>query len=160
MRSQIPSRAPREISATIQEAFRQAVSLHQQGRLAEAELIYQDILRQEPAFFEALHLLGVVALQTRKTQESVELITKAIARNPNLDLLITVDTSTAHLAGALGKPVWILNRFDTCWRWLLERTDSPWYPTAKLYRQEKGEDWDNVVERVKTDLADFQPGAA
>ena len=156
----MPSRAPREISATIQEAFRQAVSLHQQGRLAEAELIYQDILRQEPAFFEALHLLGVVALQTRKTQESVELITKAIARNPNLDLLITVDTSTAHLAGALGKPVWILNRFDTCWRWLLERTDSPWYPTAKLYRQEKGEDWDSVIQRVKTDLAGFQPGAA
>lgn len=78
----------------------------------------------------------------------------------NLDLLITVDTSTAHLAGALGKPVWILNRFDTCWRWLLERTDSPWYPTAKLYRQEKGEDWAHVIQRVKKDLASFQRGAA
>lgn len=44
----------------------------------------------------------------------------------SLDLLITVDTSTAHLAGSLGKPVFILNRFDTCWRWLLQRTDSPW----------------------------------
>jgi len=79
MRSQTPSRAPKETSAAIQEAFRQAVALHQQGRFAEAELIYQDILRQEPAFFEVLHLLGVVALQTRRTQESVELITKAIA---------------------------------------------------------------------------------
>ncbi len=74
----------------------------------------------------------------------------------NLDLVLTVDTSTAHLAGALGKPVWILNRFDTCWRWLLDRTDSPWYPTAKLYRQQKAEDWENVVQRVKTDLIDFQ----
>ena len=70
----------------------------------------------------------------------------------NLDLIISVDTSTAHLAGALGKPVWILNRFDSCWRWLLERDDSPWYPTAKLYRQERPGDWDGVLDRVKSDL--------
>src|ERR1700685_1966048 len=76
----------------------------------------------------------------------------------NLDLIISVDTSTAHLAGALGKPVWILNRFDTCWRWLLQRADSPWYPTVKLYRQEKAGCWDDVVERVKMDLTRFQPG--
>ena len=76
----------------------------------------------------------------------------------NLDLVISVDTSTVHLAGALGKPVWILNRFDTCWRWFLDRTDSPWYPTVKLYRQEKAGDWDAVIQRVKTDLIDF-PGA-
>ena len=77
----------------------------------------------------------------------------------NLDLIISVDTSTAHLAGALGKPVWILNRFDTCWRWLLQRADSPWYPTVKLYRQEKAGCWDDVVERIKMDLTRFQPGA-
>src|SRR5580693_4136921 len=76
----------------------------------------------------------------------------------NLDLIISVDTSTAHLAGALGKPVWILNRFDTCWRWFLQRTDSPWYPTVKLYRQEKAGRWDDVVERIKTDLTRFHPG--
>jgi hypothetical protein len=70
----------------------------------------------------------------------------------NLDLIISVDTSTAHLAGALGQPVWILNRFDTDWRWLLDRSDSPWYPTVKLYRQEKAGDWDDVVQRVKADL--------
>jgi tetratricopeptide (TPR) repeat protein len=69
-----------------------------------------------------------------------------------LDLIISVDTSTAHLAGALGKPVWILNRYDTCWRWMLERTDSPWYPTAKLYRQKIPGDWDEVVQRVARDL--------
>jgi hypothetical protein len=70
----------------------------------------------------------------------------------NLDLVISVDTSTAHLTGALGKPFWLLNRFDTCWRWMLERTDSPWYPTATLYRQERSGDWESVVERVAADL--------
>jgi tetratricopeptide (TPR) repeat protein len=78
----------------------------------------------------------------------------------NLDLIITVDTSTAHLAGALGKPVWILNRFDNCWRWLSGRTDSPWYRTAKLYRQDIAENWDGVIERVKADLFDLQAGSA
>jgi hypothetical protein len=73
----------------------------------------------------------------------------------NLDLVISVDTSTAHLAGAMGKPVWILNRFDTDWRWLLDRSDSPWYPTVNLYRQEKAGDWDYVVQRVKMDLTCF-----
>jgi tetratricopeptide (TPR) repeat protein len=69
-----------------------------------------------------------------------------------LDLVITVDTSTAHLAGALGKPLWILNRFDSCWRWLLDRDDSPWYPTARLYRQERLGDWSAVLEKVRLDL--------
>ncbi len=70
----------------------------------------------------------------------------------NLDLVISVDTSTAHLAGALGKPVWILNRFDTCWRWLLDREDTPWYPTAKLYRQPSPGDWAPVIQRIRLDL--------
>ena len=63
-----------------------------------------------------------------------------------LDLVISVDTSTAHLAGAMGKPVWLLNRFDTCWRWMLERTDSPWYPTLRLFRQRTFGDWPPVVD--------------
>jgi hypothetical protein len=70
----------------------------------------------------------------------------------NLDLVISVDTSTAHLAAAMGKPVWLLNRFDTCWRWLIDREDSPWYPTIKIYQQEKMGDWDKVLQRVKKDL--------
>ncbi|RKP55693.1 tetratricopeptide repeat protein [Pararobbsia silviterrae] len=70
-----------------------------------------------------------------------------------LDLVISVDTSTAHLAGAMGKPVWILNRFDTCWRWLLERDDSPWYPSARLFRQPALGAWEPVVERVRDALA-------
>ena len=73
----------------------------------------------------------------------------------NLDLVISVDTSTAHLAAALGRPVWIMNRFDTCWRWLLERSDSPWYPSVRLYRQLRSESWGKVIEEIKRDLAEF-----
>jgi len=70
-----------------------------------------------------------------------------------LDLLISVDTSTAHLAGALGKPVWIANRVDTCWRWLLERDDSPWYRSATLFRQQRLGQWDDVIEALADALA-------
>jgi tetratricopeptide (TPR) repeat protein len=70
----------------------------------------------------------------------------------NLDLIISVDTSTAHLAAAMGKPVWLMNRYDSCWRWFLDRDDSPWYPSLKIYRQSRMNDWDDILERVKTDL--------
>ena len=66
-----------------------------------------------------------------------------------LDLIIGVDTAVVHLAGAMGKPVWLLNRFDTCWRWLRDREDSPWYPTLRQFRQPKSGDWESVVERVR-----------
>ncbi|NJK74607.1 MAG: glycosyltransferase [Microcoleus sp. SU_5_6] len=69
-----------------------------------------------------------------------------------LDLVICVDTSVAHLAGALGKPTWILLSFIPDWRWMLEREDSPWYPTAKLFRQQTAGDWEPVFDRVKTAL--------
>jgi tetratricopeptide (TPR) repeat protein len=70
----------------------------------------------------------------------------------SLDLVISVDTSVAHVAGALGKPVWLLNRYDTCWRWMLNRSDSPWYPTMRIYRQEAAGDWDGVLRRVREDV--------
>ncbi len=63
-----------------------------------------------------------------------------------LDLVISVDTSTVHLAGALGRPVWVLDRFDSCWRWLSARSDSPWYPALRLFRQPKPGDWASVVK--------------
>jgi tetratricopeptide (TPR) repeat protein len=72
----------------------------------------------------------------------------------NLDLVIACDTSTAHVAGAIGKPVWILNRFDGCWRWGHGREDSPWYPTARLFNQTKPGDWAAVIEAVKDRLAE------
>lgn len=70
----------------------------------------------------------------------------------NLDLLITVDTAVAHLAGALGKPVWILLTHNPDWRWLLDREDSPWYPTARLFRQDTAGDWSPVIDRVHREL--------
>jgi tetratricopeptide (TPR) repeat protein len=76
-----------------------------------------------------------------------------------LDLVITVDTSTAHLAAALGKPVWILLHTGACWRWLRDRADSPWYPTARLYRQRHAGEWDEVVEHVRRDLQSFKSRA-
>ena len=72
-----------------------------------------------------------------------------------LDLLISVDTSVAHLAGALGVPLWILLPFAPDWRWQLDRSDSPWYPTARLYRQPALNDWDTLLGRVAQDLAAF-----
>lgn len=77
-----------------------------------------------------------------------------------LDLVITVDTSMAHLAGALNKPVWILSRYDSCWRWLRDRDDSPWYPCARLFRQIEPGNWDEVVARVADALACLPKPAA
>jgi hypothetical protein len=75
-----------------------------------------------------------------------------------LDLVISVDTSVVHLAGALGKPVWLLNRFDTCWRWLLNRDDSPWYPSLRQFRQPKPGDWDSVMRQVRGALTQLTAG--
>jgi tetratricopeptide (TPR) repeat protein len=69
-----------------------------------------------------------------------------------LDLVITVDTSAAHLAGALGRPTWILLPYFPDYRWLLDRDDSPWYPTARLFRQAETRDWGEVIERVRSEL--------
>jgi hypothetical protein len=71
-----------------------------------------------------------------------------------MDLVISVDTSVAHLAGAMGKPVWILLPHFPDWRWLLKREDSPWYPTARLFRQERRGDWEPVINRVSQSLRD------
>jgi len=73
----------------------------------------------------------------------------------NLDLVISVDTAVAHLAGALNIPVWILNRFDHCWRWGQGRTDSLWYPSAHLYRQTTFNNWYPVLAKVREDLIEF-----
>ncbi|RFU47636.1 tetratricopeptide repeat protein [Paraburkholderia sp. DHOC27] len=72
-----------------------------------------------------------------------------------LDLVISVDTSVAHLAGALGKSVWLLNRFDTCWRWLNAGDHSPWYPSMQIFRQRAAGEWDDVIARVYAQLQRF-----
>jgi hypothetical protein len=72
----------------------------------------------------------------------------------NLDLVISVDTAIVHLAGAMGRPVWIMLPKASDWRWLLERSDSPWYPTARLFRQATPGAWDPVIAAVAAALAD------
>ena len=83
--------------------------------------------------------------ELRDFQETAALI-------ENLDLLITVDTAAAHLAGAMGRPVWILLPEVPDWRWLLGRNDSPWYPSARLFRQRENADWASVVRQVQAEL--------
>jgi len=76
-----------------------------------------------------------------------------------LDLVIAVDTSVTHLAGALAKPVWLLLPFVPDWRWLLDRDDSPWYPTARLFRQDETRAWDDAFVRVRAALRDYTMSA-
>ncbi|SHG88543.1 tetratricopeptide repeat protein [Bradyrhizobium erythrophlei] len=87
--------------------------------------------------------------------QSLESFADTAALISHLDLVISVDTSVAHLAGALGRPVWVLLPFVPDWRWLLGRDDSPWYPTARLFRQADTCDWRGVVDRVRTALHDL-----
>jgi hypothetical protein len=70
----------------------------------------------------------------------------------NLDLVVSADTSVAHVAGAMGKPVWVLSRLDACWRWLRNRPDSPWYPTARVFGKTERESWSSVIDAVKYEL--------
>jgi ADP-heptose:LPS heptosyltransferase len=73
----------------------------------------------------------------------------------NLDLVVSIDSATAHLAGALGKPVWTLVAHPPEWRWLREGDRSPWYPEMRLFRRPAGEEWATVVARVASVLGEF-----
>jgi len=76
----------------------------------------------------------------------------------NLDLVIAADTAVVHLGGAMAKPVWALLPFASDWRWLLDRADSPWYPTIRLFRQETPGDWDGVIGRVAGEISRYKSG--
>ncbi len=102
-----------------------------------------------PGDREALRALP----QVRDVSDALGDFTDTAALIATLDLVVSIDTSVAHLAGALGKPVWILLPWLPDFRWLLDREDSPWYPTAHLFRQPVQGDWDSVVARVAGELA-------
>ncbi len=74
----------------------------------------------------------------------------------NLDMVISVDTSVVHLAAGLGKPVWMLSRFDQCWRWLSGRTDTPWYDTLRIYQQPQPSDWGSPLKKMVADLKNLE----
>ncbi|NIE64050.1 tetratricopeptide repeat protein [Burkholderia sp. Ax-1719] len=95
------------------------------------------------------------AIQPLDPMDEVRDFADTAAIVANLDLVITVDTSMAHLAGALGKPVWVLSRYAACWRWFKDREDSPWYPSARVFRQTQPDAWDDVLRRVERALAEL-----
>lgn len=92
--------------------------------------------------------LALFSLQSEPEGPKTADCTHTAATIMNLDLVLTVDTMVAHLAGALGKPVWVLLHRDANWRWMVDRDDSPWYPTMRLFRQDDSRDWNRVVEQV------------
>jgi Tfp pilus assembly protein PilF len=107
-------------------------------------------------FGPILELSGIDVVSLQKLYPS-DWLSTAEAVN-ELDLVITVDTAIAHLAGAMGKPVWLLNRFDTCWRWLLDRSDSVWYSNMRIFRQPAIGDWSSVIATVVGELAEMRDG--
>ncbi len=85
--------------------------------------------------------------------DGVQDFTDTAARVAGLDLIVSVDTAVAHLAATMGKPVWLLSRFRGCWRWLHDREDSPWYPSMRIVRQARPNDWSGVIAQVRNGLA-------
>ena len=114
----------------------QLVSLQKELRIGDKEILekYPDILHFE---------------------DQIKDFTDTAALISQLDFVVSIDTSVAHLAGAMGKPVWILLPSFSDWRWLPGREDNPWYPTARLFWQSSGEDWTKVIDRVKGELGSW-----
>jgi len=111
---------------------------------------FYSLQKDKPA--EQIAALGLVERITDFMGDVTDMAdTAAIIQN--LDLVIAVDTSVAHLAGGLGKPVWILSRYNADWRWLQNRPTNPWYPTARIFGQPAMGDWDSVIAEVGRELA-------
>jgi tetratricopeptide (TPR) repeat protein len=122
--------------------------------LARVEGVRLVSLQKGPGTEQLLSLAGrfpILDLNDRLDAAGAFLDTAAIM--VNLDLVITVDSAVAHLAGALGVPVWVVLPFDPDWRWLLDRSDSPWYPTMKLFRQKCMGDWREVFEQIAAEVS-------
>ena len=127
---------------------RRSISWSLISRLVGIHGIQWQILQRGPALTSWPAGMGVAPRMSTVLDEAV-----AVQR---LDLLISVDTLSAHLAGALGVPTWTLLPFDADWRWLEGRDDSPWYPTMRLFRQSEPGDWSGVIERVAASLGPWK----
>jgi len=139
-------------SPTDENDRNRSIALRAMLRLADADAVFVSLQKELRPGDETL-------LEARPdvihAADTVGNVADMAALMMNLDLVVTPDTSLAHLAGALGKPVWVLLPHTPDWRWLLGRNTSPWYPSARLFRQARPGDWDEVIARVKTALPDF-----
>jgi tetratricopeptide (TPR) repeat protein len=138
--------------------FRRSIPLELLLRIinekAEWHSLQKDVLESDQSSLHSTPTIRNHASSLIDFSDTAALITE-------MDLVISIDTAVAHLAGALGKPVWVLLPFHPDFRWLQEREDSPWYPTARLFRQPLPGDWAAVVERVRQELTSFiQAGEA
>jgi hypothetical protein len=111
----------------------------------EFHCLQQEVRAEDRSWLERTGLVRTHETMLRDFGDTAALIEA-------MDLVISIDTAVAHLAGALAKPVWIMLPFNPDWRWLLHREDSPWYPTARLFRQPKPGDWDGVMRDVAAAL--------
>jgi tetratricopeptide (TPR) repeat protein len=125
---------------------KRSLSLEAFDRLSDLPGITYYSLQKGEAAQQLRNISG--SLKPINVSEKLVDFTETGALIENLDLIITVDTAVAHLAGALGKPVWTLLPYSPDWRWLLDREDSPWYPSMRLFRQPSPGDWDSVIHSV------------
>jgi len=126
------------------------IRLAELAALAEIENVWFYSLQKGSPAEQAAH--PPAGMQLTDWTEELQDFADTAALMTQLDLILTVDTSVAHLAGALGLETWVLTGFAADWRWLLERTDSPWYPTMRLFRQSMRRQWEPVVAAVGREL--------
>ncbi len=135
---------------------RRSIALGMLAPLGEVSGVRFISLQKGPLATEAARLPP--SLDLHDFTEDLHDFADTAALIENLDLVISVDTSVAHLAGALDKPVWVLNRFDTDWRWPRDRDDSPWYPSARQFRQPAPGEWAPVIRGARDALQQLAAG--
>ena len=132
---------------------RRSISLESLAPLGAIEGVSFVSLQKGEAALQAAHPPAGMALHDWTAEFADFADTAGLIEG--LDLVIGVDTAVSHLVGALGKPIWLLNRYDTCWRWLLDRDDSPWYPTLRQFRQPAAGDWPSAINAVAAALREL-----
>jgi hypothetical protein len=133
---------------------RRNISLEYLLQLAHPKIVFYNLQKGSSGLQELEHLRN--KRQTELMEECLlDDFSDTAAIIAQLDLVITVDTAVAHLAGAMGKPVWVLNRYDACWRWQMGRTEIDWYASMQFYFQKRPGAWLEVIDEVKKDLEVF-----